>query len=438
MRKLAWPAAALLLAAACTGGQQEAVSTTPPTTAPSTAPPPTGAAPTTGAPPAATEPSTTTTTAPTTTTTTLPPLQGIEYDTVVEGLGVLTVFTTAPGDDRWFIGGKDGRTWVADEDGVAETLFLDLREPVRNQGEQGLLGIAFHPDYPSNGLFYVHYSASSGATTVSEFAVSADDPGRADPASERLVLSIPQPASNHNGGMIQFGPDGFLYIGLGDGGRSNDRFGNGQRPDTPLGTILRIDVDGRGSAGADYGIPADNPFTPDGGRPDLDGDPAVWAFGLRNPWRFWIDGDRMFIADVGQNSFEELDVVALEPAGYNFGWPITEALHCFSPRSGCDTTGLTLPLLEVTHGDAGTCSITGGVTYRGSAIPELDGHFFYSDFCGGYLRSVLVEEGAVVEQTDWTDHVGRLAQVTSFGVDAQGEVYVLTSGGSIAKIVPVR
>jgi glucose/arabinose dehydrogenase len=303
---------------------------------------------------------------------------------------------------------KAGRIYLLEEQQrLRENPILDISDQVRNQGEQGLLSIAVFED-PSR--VFVHYSASDGDTVVSEF--TWDGSALVD---EHVWLRLDQPARNHNGGMLQFGPDGGLYLGLGDGGGSGDRFGNGQNQDTLLGGLVRIDVH------------------------DETAEPQLFQYGLRNPWRFWIDqvGDPMiYIADVGQNSFEEVSVAPFQ-ADINYGWPITEGLHCFRPSSGCDTAGLTLPVIEVAHGDAGTCSITGGMVYRGLEIPEINGHFFYSDYCGGYLRSFRYEDGEVVDGTDWTEQVGVPGQVASFGVDTWGEMYVLTTD-RILRVVPVR
>jgi len=211
--------------------------------------------------------------------------------------------------------------------------------------------------------------------------------------------------------MLQFGPDGLLYLGLGDGGGAGDRFGNGQDTGTLLGGLVALSVDG-------------------------DPNPTLFAYGLRNPWRFWIDAGLIYIADVGQNRFEEVTVAPLEP-GLNYGWPITEGLSCFKPSSGCDVSGLTLPQVEVPLGEAGACAITGGIVYRGASIPELVGHYFYSDFCGGYLRSFRYEDGQVVDETDWTDQVGIPGRVVSFGVDGAGEMYVLTTD-AVYRVVAVR
>jgi glucose/arabinose dehydrogenase len=227
----------------------------------------------------------------------------------------------------------------------------------------------------------------------------------------RIIFELVQPAGNHNGGMLQFGPDGMLYLGLGDGGGANDQFGHGQNAETLLGGIVRIDAES--------------------------GSPELWSYGLRNPYRFWFDGEVLYIGDVGQGAYEEIDVVPFVADGYNFGWPITEGLHCFAPRSGCDVDGITLPLVEIAHGDAGTCSVTGGVVYRGTAAPELDGVYFYSDYCGGWLRSFVYAGGEATEHRDWTDQVGVPGNVVSFGVDHEGEMYVLTTT-TILKVDPIR
>jgi glucose/arabinose dehydrogenase len=295
---------------------------------------------------------------------------------------------------------KDGRVWLVSEGSVSEAPVLDISGQVRDSGEQGLLSIAVHT--VDTDRIFIHYSANDGDTVVSEFTW---DNGSL--RNERVLLRLDQPAGNHNGGMLQLGPDGGLYLGLGDGGGANDVFGNGQDRGTLLGGIVRIDVD------------------------DPDAEPVLFQYGLRNPWRFWIENDVVYVADVGQGAFEEITVAPFEP-DVNYGWPITEGLHCFRPSSGCDLDGLTLPVIEVRHGDAGTCSITGGIVYRGELIPELDGTFLFSDYCGGYLRGL--RNGEV---TDYTDQVGMPGRVVSFGVDGTGEVYVLTTN-QVLRLVAVR
>jgi glucose/arabinose dehydrogenase len=313
--------------------------------------------------------------------------------------------TALAGSDLSYIATKDGQVLAYDGSNILETPVLDISDQVRNDGEQGFLSIALHPDDETR--FFAHYSDNNGDTVVSEFTFSS--PSELDPGSEQVLFTIDQPAGNHNGGMIQV-DRGSLLLGLGDGGGGGDRFGNGQNTDTLLGGLVRLDI-------------AD------------DEDPQLFQYGLRNPWRFWIDGDLIYVADVGQSSFEEVSVAELAE-GVNYGWPITEGLGCFQ-ATDCDTSGITLPVVEVSHGDAGTCSITGGVVYRGEEIPELEGHFFYSDYCGGYLRSFDYQDGEVVEETDWTDQVGAAGSVPGFGVDGQGEMYVATTE-RLLKVVPVR
>lgn len=352
---------------------------------------------TTSSAPATTTVAETTTAPSTTSTTTLPVLQGLVYEEVAR-LSFPVQMTALAGAEYSYIATKDGRVWAYDGSSVLEDPVLDISQNVLDRGERGLLSIVIHPDDATR--FFAHYTATDGDTVVSEFTMVS--PLEIAPASETTLLRHEQPAANHNGGMLQFGPDGGLYLGLGDGGGSNDRFGNGQNRETLLGGLVRIDVD------------------------DPEIEPELFQYGLRNPWRFWIDGDLIYIADVGQNAFEEVSVAPLTP-DVNYGWPITEGLHCFQPSSGCDTTGITLPVIEVSHGDAGTCSITGGIVYRGPAIPEIEGQLFYSDFCGGYLRSFVYLEGAVAEEMDWTPQVGEAGSVTGFGIDGQGEMYVATT-----------
>lgn len=386
--------ALLALATACTGADQEPA----PTTAAPTAPPTTDAPVSTTT---STVPTTTTTTV-STTTTTLAPLESLAYEEVAVIDFPIQMTPWTPGFEM--VATKRGEVWLYDGVRLSEAPILDISDQVTDRGEQGMLSLAVHP--ADSDRVFTHYSGGGGATVVSEWAW--DNEALVD---ERVLLTLDQPARNHNGGMLQFGPDGFLYLGLGDGGGANDTFGNGQDTDTLLGGLVRIDVDG-------------------------EPEPRLWQYGLRNPWRFWIDEGLIYVADVGQNDFEEVNVAGLDE-GVNYGWPVTEGLHCFQPSSGCDTTGLTLPVVEVAHGDAGTCSITGGLVYRGEAIPEIEGHYFYSDYCGGYLRSFVHEGGGAVEETDWTDQVGVPGQVVSFGVDGDGEMYVLTTE-RLLKVVAER
>lgn len=302
--------------------------------------------------------------------------------------------------------------------------FLDLSGVVACCGERGLLGLAFHPEYVSNGFFYVNYTlerAGTLFTRVSRFQVSTEA-NRADPASERLLLEILQPFENHNGGMLAFGPDGTLYIGLGDGGSGGDPLGSGQSLDTLLGKLLRIDVD----RGEPYAIPADNPFIDGGGLPE------IWAYGLRNPWRFSFDpltGD-LYIGDVGQGEWEEIDFLpAGSPGGTNFGWNVYEGMHQYGGAPNLSTP-LVFPVAEYGH-DVGQ-SVSGGVVYRGTALPEWYGVYLYGDFSMGKVWGLLqLADGKW--QNDLLFETGAL--ISSFGQDASGEVYLVNYNGELLRLV---
>jgi glucose/arabinose dehydrogenase len=343
---------------------------------------------------------------------------------VADGLSFPVHLTSPPGDPRLFVVEKSGTIRVIKDGQVLQTAFLDIRDEVSGGSEQGLLSLAFHPDYASNGRFFVDYTNRAGDTRVVEYRVSAD-PDRADPAPVQTILSVDQPFANHNGGLLVFGPDGMLYVGLGDGGSGGDPQGNGQNRGVLLGKILRIDVD----AGTPYAIPSDNPFVGQAGRRG-----EIWAWGLRNPWRFSFDretGD-LFVADVGQNDREEVNARSRDEGGVNYGWNVMEGSECFQDDD-CDRAGLTLPVVEYDHGEG--CSITGGFVYRGSALPELRGHYFFSDFCSGFVRSFRLAGGAAVEERSWPD-LEPGGSIPSFGEDADGELYLLTREGSVHKIAP--
>ena len=351
-----------------------------------------------------------------------PTPDGIRLEEVASGLQSPVYLTAPAGDARLFVVEQPGRIRVVENGTLASTPFLDITDRVLAGGERGLLSMAFHPRYAQNGFFFVYYTDRSGDIRVERFRVSADR-GRADAASARTILTVPhRDASNHNGGLVAFGPDGFLYLGTGDGGGGGDPRRNGQNPSSLLGKLLRLDVDGA----EPYTIPAGNPFAArSGGRPE------VWATGLRNPWRFSWDAGTLFVADVGQSAWEEVNAVAATAAGVNYGWNTMEGAHCYA-ASTCDTTGMTLPVLEYGHGEG--CSITGGFAYRGSDIPGLRGHFFYSDYCQGWVRSFRLAEGRVADRREW--EVGDVGNVTSFGEDSRGELYLLASGGRVLRVRP--
>ncbi len=358
-----------------------------------------------------------------------PPTPGtadVALATVVEGLDFPVHLSAPSGDARLFVVEKSGRIRIVENDALLPEPFLDVSGEVSGGSEQGLLSVAFHPDYGSNGRLFVNYTDRAGDTRVVEYRVSSD-PGRVDPGTARTLLTVEQPFSNHNGGQIAFGPDGMLYVGMGDGGSGGDPRGNGQDRSTLLGALLRIDVDG----GDPYAVPADNPFVD-----EADARGEIWAYGLRNPWRFAFDrqtGD-LYVADVGQNRLEELNAVDGAGRGLNYGWNVMEGDECFEPRSGCDRSGLTMPVAVYGHGDG--CSVTGGHVYRGEAIPELQGLYFYSDFCSGFVRSFRFAGGAATDPREWPELAPPGGSVSSFGEDAAGELYLMTSEGGVFKVVP--
>ncbi len=349
----------------------------------------------------------------------------LELQRIVGGLETpVGIANAGDGSGRLFILEKVGRIRVVQAGTLLPGPFLDITDRVGpSQNEQGLLGLAFHPRYAANSLFFVNYTDRQGNTVVSRFSTSSD-PAKADPASEAMLLTLVQPAGNHNGGHLAFGPDGYLYIGTGDGGASGDRFGNAQNGQTLLGAMLRLDVDG----GQPYAVPASNPFV---------GNPAVrdeiWAIGLRNPWRYSFDrltGD-LYLADVGQNRYEEINIQsAASLGGQNYGWPIMEASHCFPEDRSCDQAGLTLPVVEYDHGQG--CSVTGGYVYRGREFPLLTGIYLFGDYCSGRVWGLAPGTGG-----NW--RVAELAradiQLSSFGEDEAGELYLLDMGrGELFKV----
>jgi len=348
--------------------------------------------------------------------------------------------THAPdGSGRLFIVEKGGYIRIFKNGGLLPTPFLDIHTLVSNDSEQGLLSVAFHPDYAANGTFFVYYTdniASPGDITLARYQVSAD-PDVADPASAQIVLVVPHPVNaNHNGGQLFFGPDGFLYMGTGDGGGGGDVPNNAQNKDILLGKILRLDIDGSGAVpcgqttAMPYGIPNSNPFVGQAGCDE------IWAYGVRNPWRFSFDqanGD-LLIGDVGQNAWEEVDYqLASSAGGENYGWRKMEGNHCYNPPNNCDDGTLVHPVLEYDH-SAGRCSITGGYRYRGTAIPGLNGIYLFADFCGGQIYAGKQDAAGA-----WTSSLllDTAVNVSSFGEDDTGEVYVCGLGGVVYRIDPV-
>jgi glucose/arabinose dehydrogenase len=348
---------------------------------------------------------------------------------VAAGLAAPLFLTAPAGDARLFIVERAGSIRIVQNGLVLAAPFLDISARVRTDGERGLLSMAFDPQYASNGFFFVYFIDLNGDIAIERFSVSAGDANLADAASSLPILTIPhRDFSNHNGGLAAFGPDGFLYIGTGDGGGGGDPLNNGQNLDALLGKLLRIDVSNAGAA-QPYAIPPLNPFA---GQPGRRGE--IWAYGLRNPWRYAFDEATglLYIADVGQNRIEEVNVATAASAGINYGWNITEGTLCF-PGDPCSKQGMMLPVLEYAHDASGGCSVTGGRVYRGSAIPELQGRYLYSDFCSGWLRSFVHSHGSAIERIDW--NIPNAGSVFSFGEDAQKELYMLTATGQVFKIV---
>lgn len=355
-----------------------------------------------------------------------PPASGAAALQLLSSTLDLPVFATAPPGDthRLFVAEQSGRIRILKDDVLLPAPFLDLSALVSCCGERGLLGFAFHPQYAVNGFVYVHYTDTGGDTRVMRYHVSAN-PDAADAASAAPVLSQVQPFSNHNGGMLAFGPDGYLYVGLGDGGSGGDPQGNGQNRTTLLGKILRLDVD----HGAPYTVPATNPFV--GQSPTR---PEIWSLGLRNPWRFSFDRQTgaLYIGDVGQAAWEEIDVEPAATGGRNYGWRDMEGSACFVP--GCSATGLTLPAVTYAHSEG--CSVTGGYVYRGADVPELDGFYLFADYCAGWVRSFRWSGGSAGAVTDQPT-LAPGGSISSFGEDARGELYILAYGspGAIYRIV---
>jgi glucose/arabinose dehydrogenase len=358
----------------------------------------------------------------------VPPLRSgpdrLRLELVTEGLlDPIGITSAGDGSGRLFVNERGGRVMVVEADGSLRAApFVDLSSRIQAGGERGLLGLAFHPDFARNGRLFVHYSRlGDGATVVSELQATADRQ-TADP-TERVLLTYPQPFANHNGGQLAFGPDGYLYLGLGDGGAGGDPFDNAQNSETLLGKILRLDVDAPPAEGRAYAIPADNPYAAQGSAPG-GGLAEIWATGLRNPWRFSFDrslGD-LYIGDVGQGMWEEIDrQPAGSTGGENYGWNVMEGLHCF--HEGCDPEGYVPPIAEYSH-ELG-CSVTGGYIYRGEQQPALQGAYVFADYCSGITFSLDVDGDTITPKQVLESGL----QVTAFGEDEVGEVHLADLGG---------
>lgn len=350
---------------------------------------------------------------------------------VASGLDTPLLLTAPANDTRRFIVERPGRIRILASDGsVRATPFLDLSGLISVTGEGGLLSMAFHPGYAQNGRFYIYYTDKFSNIAIDEAKVAAGNPDLADKDSLKRIITIPHPQyTNHFGGYLAFGPDGYLYAGTGDGGGAGDPNGNAQNLDSLLGKLLRLNVDN--PLPPLYLVPADNPYAGQDGKRG-----EIWAYGLRNPWRFTFDPAMaaLYIADVGQALREEVNIVSSALKGANYGWNIMEGTRCYNAAS-CAQQGLVLPAFEYEHGsnDANGCSITGGFVYRGTALPQLAGRYLYSDYCKGFLKSFLYANGSVSEAQEWA--VGDIGMVPAFGQDAAGELYMLSGAGKVYQIV---
>jgi glucose/arabinose dehydrogenase len=353
----------------------------------------------------------------------------VGFDSVVGGLDApLAIVNAGDGSGRLFVAQQGGQIRIVRGGTLVAAPFLDIADRITSGGERGLLGVAFHPKFPQDPRVFVDYTDTNGDTRVSAFRVDPANPDRIDPATEQRLLFVKQPFANHNGGVVVFGPDGYLYIGMGDGGSGGDPQGNGQSLQTLLGKVLRIDI-ATTSGNRAYGIPPDNPYA-DG----ADGrQPEIWLYGLRNPWRMSFDRltHDLWIGDVGQSAWEEIDVQrAGAPAGTNFGWNVMEGSHCFQPPQGCQTAGLTLPQTEYGH-DQG-CTVIGGNVYRGTMQTALIGGYLFADYCSG-------RAWAINPATDGLRPPTLVAETkhnfTSFGEDESGELFATDiSAGTLLRV----
>lgn len=342
---------------------------------------------------------------------------------VTTGLARPAYMTSPQGDDRLFVVEQYRGIRIVEDGVVHDDLFLNLQGQIGSGFEQGVLGLAFDPEYGSSGEFYVTHVDPSGDSHLTRYRVSSN-PDSADPSSRRPVLSVPQPSELHNGGRITFGPDGMLYFALGDGSLGADSELNAQDPLTLLGSLLRLDAQDH----LRYGIPSDNPFV------NKEGADEIWAYGLRNPWNVTFDRESgcMWIADVGEHSREEVNAVRDDAAGVNFGWSIMEGTTCFGGGQACDSTGLVQPVVEY-GGDDDGCAVIGGHVYRGASIPALRGSYLYADFCSDWLRSFRIQNGEAVDMQEWS--LGGVGSPVMIAQDSDRELYVLTFDGGLYRLV---
>ena len=345
----------------------------------------------------------------------------------------LLVTSPRDGTNRLFIVEQTGKIRIVKGGSLLATPFLDLTPNVAKGGEQGLLGLAFHPGYRTNRKLYVSYTDRNGDSVVREYRASATNPDRVDRTTGRTIIRVAQPYANHNGGMIAFGRDGYLYIGLGDGGAGGDPDNRAQNVNTLLGKMLRIGINSSTST-RNYVIPSSNPYVGRAGRDE------IWQRGLRNPWRFSFDrsNGNLWIGDVGQNRYEEVDRAVRTATGagrgVNWGWRVMEGFHCYNPASGCSTSGRTRPLLEYAHASNGRCAVTGGYVYRGTAIPALAGWYVYADYCSGEVWAVSSTSSSRPTPVELVGTgSGRL--ISGFGEDAAGELYLCDLNGTVYRIV---
>ncbi len=349
--------------------------------------------------------------------------QNIKLTPIAKRLESPLFLTASQDNKRLFIVQQNGVVLALE--GEKLSTVLNISKKVTHSGESGLLGLALHPDFLANNLAYLSYTTKQKGKLVSIIEEYRFNPqnNKFDENSARLIYSLPQPAANHNGGMLAFGPDGYLYIGFGDGGGANDTYNKGQDFDSALGTIVRIRV---GENIKTYEIPRDNP------RPNSQA-PESWIYGLRNPWRFSFDGELLYIGDVGQSGQEEISIIeaGAKSSGANLGWPLAEGNNCLKDKN-CKQKDLIFP--QFTYPTKEGCSVIGGYVYRGKSIPQLRGHYFYGDFCSGKIFSFKYQDETILDFRDWSDILGRVQLLSSFGTDANGELYIISLGGDIYRL----